>query len=86
MAISAGLLGGLLVVFQARILSIILNSVYLLQNTLPDVKELLIILILLIILRGGTIWGGEFTASRLTVRIKTSLREQLYNHLKAKSL
>ena len=81
LAISAGLLGGLLVVFQARILSSILNSVFLLQNTLPDVKELLIILIVLIILRGGTIWGGEFAAMRLAVRIKTTLREQLSNHL-----
>jgi ATP-binding cassette subfamily C protein CydCD len=81
LAISAGLLGGLLVVFQARILSSILNSIYLLQNTSPDVKKLLIILILLIILRGGTIWAGESGASRLAERIKTSLREQLYNHL-----
>jgi ATP-binding cassette subfamily C protein CydCD len=81
LAVSAGLLGGLLVVFQARILSSILNSIYLLQNTLPDVKKLLIILILLITLRGGTIWGGELTASRLAVQIKFSLREQLYNHL-----
>jgi thiol reductant ABC exporter CydD subunit len=81
LTISAGLLGGLLVVFQARILSSILNSVYLLESTLSDIREIVILLLLLIILRGATVWGGEFFVNRLSVQIKTSLRERLYTHL-----
>ncbi len=79
--VSSGLLGGLLGIIQARTLSGILNSVYLYKAPLIDISEPLIYLFLWIILRGATIWGGKYLANHLSVQIRTSLRERLYNHL-----
>ncbi|MES0360125.1 MAG: thiol reductant ABC exporter subunit CydD [Anaerolineales bacterium] len=81
LAILAGFMGGVLIAFQARILSRIVNLVYLAQSELPDVSELLFVLLALIIIRGALIWGGDFAASRLAVRIKTALRIRLFKHL-----
>ncbi|HUV26901.1 MAG TPA: thiol reductant ABC exporter subunit CydD [Anaerolineales bacterium] len=79
--ITAGFLGGLLVVFQARILSSIISSVYLYQERLSDLYNWFVILLILIFLRGILIWLGDYTASRFAIRIKTDLRTQLYDHI-----
>ncbi|MCK4725888.1 MAG: hypothetical protein KAT29_08795, partial [Anaerolineales bacterium] len=79
--IAAGFLGGVLVVFQARILSSIVNSVFIHHETLAAISRWLAILLLLIVIRGGMIWGGNFTASRLAIKIKTDLRSKLFDHL-----
>ena len=81
LAILAGFLGGVLIVLQARILSRIVTQVFLSQSTLPDLAKLLFLLLILIIIRGGLIWGGDLAANRLAVRIKTALRIRLFNHL-----
>ncbi len=81
LAILAGFMGGVLIVFQARILSRIVNLVYISQSTLPDVSGLLFVLLFLIIVQGGVIWGGNFAANSLAVRIKTNLRVRLFNHI-----
>ena len=81
LAILAGFVGGVLIVFQARFLSRIVNLVYISQSTLPDVSGLLFILLILIIVQGGVIWGGNFAANNLAVRIKTNLRVRLFNHI-----
>ena len=74
-------MGGVLIVFQARILSRIVNLVYIAQSELPDVSDLLFVLLALIIIRGALIWGSDFAASHLAVRIKTALRIRLFKHL-----
>jgi ATP-binding cassette subfamily C protein CydCD len=81
LAVLAGLIGGLLIVFQARTLSSIINSVFLFQSLLADISYLLILLLVLILLRGLTIWGGGIAAHHLAVKIKEDLREQLYEHI-----
>ena len=65
-----------MVVIQARMMSKIVNSVY-----LQDVFRWLLILLTLIIFRGIFVWIGEYVASSMAIKIKTDLRVQLYNHL-----
>ena len=35
----------------------------------------------MIVIRGGMIWAGNFTASQLAIKIKTDLRSKLFDHL-----
>ena len=79
--ILAGFLAGVLVVFQAKILSKIVNSVYLQDDTLEGVIRWLLILLVLIIIRGLIIWIGDYTAGKFAIAIKTDLRTQLYDHI-----
>ncbi len=79
--IAAGFLGGVLIVFQSRILSSIVNSVFLNHKTLADINHWLGILLFLILIRGLLIWGGNFSANRLAIKITTDLHTQLYDHL-----
>jgi ATP-binding cassette subfamily C protein CydCD len=81
LAILAGFAGGVLIVLQARALSRTVSLVFLSLFTLSDVTNLLVILLILILVRGGLIWGGDHAAKRLALRIKTELRMRLYDHL-----
>jgi ATP-binding cassette subfamily C protein CydCD len=81
LTIMAGFFGGVIIVIQARYLSSIVNQVFLLHSNLPEVSELLSLVLVLIIMRGVMIWGGDLAASHLAVRIKTKLRIHLFNHI-----
>ncbi|MGW8143545.1 MAG: thiol reductant ABC exporter subunit CydD, partial [Anaerolineales bacterium] len=70
-----------MVVVQARTLSSIINSVFRFQASLTDVSYLLNILLLVILARGLMIWGGQVVGHCLAVKIKLSLREELYKHI-----
>ena len=39
------------------------------------------VLLILILLRGITIWGSELAAHQLAVKIKQELRNQLFEHI-----
>ena len=76
-AVIGGLAAGIFVLFQARVLSKIINQVFLEQNTLSQVKPLLWILLLIIFLRALIFFFSEVVSSRLAIYVKSNLRENL---------
>jgi thiol reductant ABC exporter CydD subunit len=76
-----GLLSALLIVGQARILSTIIDSVFLQGLTLQGVLPLFWLWLGVIIMRSLAVFGGDFSSTALAVKIKTSLREQLVRQL-----
>ncbi len=81
LTILAGFFLGLLIIWQASILSITINRVFLEGASLTHVTPLLKTLALAIILRAVLSWGSEVSANSVAVRIKTDLRERLFHHL-----
>lgn len=76
-----GGLGGLLVVYQAWVLSGVINRVFLFGQTLSDSLDSIKILLGLIVLRGIFRWVSEFGGSVLAARIKADLRISLFTKL-----
>jgi ATP-binding cassette subfamily C protein CydD len=81
LTIAAGVIGGLLLVLQAYLLSQVIDRVFLGGQTLADVTPLLIGLLINAVLRAGLLWVGEISAHEVAGRIKTNLRERLFAHL-----
>jgi ATP-binding cassette, subfamily C, bacterial CydCD len=76
-----GLLGGALTILQAYWLSKLIHGVYLAGQTIEEASTYLATLFFVIILRAGAAWAGEVAASKVSLRIKTSLRKRLFHHL-----
>ena len=76
-AVIGGLAAGVFVLFQARVLSKIINQVFLEQNTLLQVKPFLWKLLLIIISRFFIFYFSEIVSSRLAIQVKTNLRQNL---------
>jgi len=76
-----GFFVGLIIVFQAHVLSRVVNQVFLLGETLADVKAWVSVLIVLAALRAGLTWGREAAAQNMAINIKTDLRERLARQL-----
>lgn len=85
LALSVGLslLSGGLIVAQAWWLSRIIDQVFLGGRTLAEVWGELTFLLLLMGLRAGASLGSEVTAGHVALRVKTDLRQALFNHLLA---
>jgi ATP-binding cassette subfamily C protein CydD len=83
LTIMLSLLGGIVLVGQAYFLSQIINSVFLEQQTLVDVRSLLLILLILSLIRAGFTWSGQASAQRVAGQVKTNLRNRLTAHLLA---
>ncbi|MBI5959168.1 MAG: thiol reductant ABC exporter subunit CydD, partial [Chloroflexi bacterium] len=81
LAVIAGLIGGLLLVAQAYMLSQIISRVFLDGQTLAEVTPLLIGLVINALARAGLLWIGEIGAHEVAGRIKLDLRERLFAHL-----
>ena len=81
MTVGFGFVGGLLVVLQARLLSRIINLVFLRSQSLGDVANLLGILLFIIFLRAIVIWATEISASSIAARVKHTLRTRLFDHI-----
>jgi ATP-binding cassette subfamily C protein CydCD len=81
LSILAGLLAGILAIFQAREISRLIDRVFLHGKDLDGVSGLLITLLLILLLRAGFVWAGEFSASTAARRIKQALRQRLFAHL-----
>ena len=77
----AGTLAGVIVVLQARLLSLIVDSVYLQGESIEAVFLWLQILLLMICIRGILIWAGDYAASNLAIKITGDLRLELIGHL-----
>ena len=76
-----GLAGGLLLIWQARLLSSIVDRVFLRGADLNAVYPSLSLLAIIIVLRGLLVWGMDTSAVELAIRIKTELRQRLANHI-----
>ncbi len=74
---------GLLIVAQARTLSTIIDAVFLKGATLDGVSRLLLIFLAIVVARAILAWGSEVAAFQAAVRVKTDLRERLFDHLLA---
>lgn len=81
LTIGLGGLGGLFIVAQARALSSVIDRVFLKSATLADVAPLLIALLIIISVRALLAWAGEVSAFQVAARVKTSLRQRVFDKL-----
>lgn len=83
LTILSGFLVGLLTIRQAYFLSRTINGVFLQAQTLSEVAHWLQLILIIIALRAFFTWLNEVSANRVAVRIKSDLRERLFNHILA---
>ncbi|NPV67261.1 MAG: thiol reductant ABC exporter subunit CydD [Anaerolineae bacterium] len=83
LTVGLGVLGGVLLVLQARVLSRAIAGVFLGGQTLVEVTPLLLALAGLALARAGVAWLSVSAADALAGRIKQALRSALYSHLLA---
>jgi ATP-binding cassette subfamily C protein CydD len=76
-----GLAGGLLIIAQAGSLSQVINDVFLARQTLSQVAPLLWGLLIIILARAVLTVLSEGLAATSAIRIKTTLREELFRRL-----
>ncbi|MGD2205722.1 MAG: thiol reductant ABC exporter subunit CydD, partial [Anaerolineae bacterium] len=81
LTVGLGLLAGVAIVGQARLLSRVVSQVFVAGQGLGQVQPLLLALLVLALARAGLVWGSEVGADRVAVRVKQRLREQLAAHL-----
>jgi ATP-binding cassette subfamily C protein CydD len=72
-----GSLNGVLVIWQAWIISSVINGVFLAGKSLIDVRESLIKLLFLIIARFFFMWAGEYSGAVTAIKIKSNLRKKM---------
>ena len=81
LTILVGMVGGVLVVFQARYLSLVIGEVFLKGISLDQSAGALTVLLVVIVLRSLAAWGSELSGGAAAVRIKSSLRERLFEKI-----
>ncbi|NWG05818.1 MAG: thiol reductant ABC exporter subunit CydD [Chloroflexi bacterium] len=81
LTVLSGLLAGLLTIAQAYLVSGTVNGVFLDGQTLTQVSHWLRLILLLIAGRAFLAWVNEVSANVVAVRIKTDLRERLFDHI-----
>jgi thiol reductant ABC exporter CydD subunit len=83
LTIGLGAGGGVVIVAQAYLLSLVVSRVFFDGSTLDDVMPLLVIFLLLSLVRAGLTWGAEVAAGRVASQVKHDLRARLAAHLLA---
>ncbi len=78
LTVLAGLLAGFLTIWQAWLLSTVIDGVFLQKQTLTQVTTPLIFILIAISGRAFLTWVNEVTANAVAVKIKTDLRERLF--------
>lgn len=81
--VGLGWLAGVVLVFQAWYLSLVVNDVFLGGASLEQVRPLFLVLLVLSLARAGLSWGSGVAANRVAGRVKTDLRGRLSAHLLA---
>ena len=81
LTIVSGFVIGLLTIGQAYLLSRTVNGVFLQGQTLAQVTPWLRLILVVITGRAFLTWLNEVSANAVAVRIKTDLRERLFNHI-----
>jgi ATP-binding cassette, subfamily C, bacterial CydD len=83
LTVGSGLLAGIVLVGQARVLSRVIGRAFLGGRSLPDLAPLLAVLIALALLRAAFAWLSEVAAQRAAGRVKGDLQDKLSAHLLA---
>ncbi len=83
LTVTLGLAGGMLVIWQARLLSQVVAGVFLYGLNLSDVSRLMIVLLVVLVLRAVAIWGMDGSAGEMAAHVKCDLREELFTHISA---
>jgi thiol reductant ABC exporter CydD subunit len=83
LTVLAGLLAGLLTIWQAWLLSSTVNGVFLQGQSLAQVIGWLRLLLVIIAARGLLAWVNEISANAVAVYVKTDLRNRLFAHIQA---
>src|SRR5512147_1627940 len=81
LTVLSGLVAGLLTIGQAYLVSSTVNGVFLEGQTLAEVFHWLKWILLIIAGRALLTWVNEVSANAVAVKIKTDLRERLFNHI-----
>ena len=81
LTVLSGLLAGLLTIGQAYLVSSTVNGVFLNGQTLAEVFHWLKLILFVITGRALLTWVNEVSANTVAVKIKTDLRERLFNHI-----
>src|SRR6266508_1502577 len=81
LTVLSGFLAGLLTILQAYLLSSTVNGVFLQGQTLAEVSNWLRLILLIIAGRALLTWISEVSANAVAVKIKSDLRERLFNHI-----
>lgn len=81
LTILSGFLAGLLTIGQSYLLSLTVNGVHLQGQTLSQVLPWLQGILVIIAGRAFLTWVNEVSANAVAVKIKTDLRERLFNHI-----
>jgi ATP-binding cassette, subfamily C, bacterial CydCD len=81
LTVLSGLLAGLLTINQAYLVASTVDGVFLKGQTLADVSNWLRLILFVIAGRAFLTWVNEVSANAVAVRIKTDLRERLFNHI-----
>ena len=81
LTILTGLMTGILTIWQAWLLSNIVNDVFLESQTLFQVWNLLRLMLFVISGRALLTWLSEISANAVAVHVKTTLRERLFAHI-----
>ncbi|MBN1120009.1 MAG: thiol reductant ABC exporter subunit CydD [Anaerolineae bacterium] len=83
LTIVCGLIGGVLMVGQAWLLSRIIDRVFLSGAGLSDQQSALLMLLIVGVTRALLIWLGESSAGRVAAGMQTRLRRRLFDHIMA---
>jgi len=81
LTILSGLLAGLLTIWQAWLLSSVINAVFLEKQALAGVMRPLLFILAAISGRSFLSWLNEVAANAVAVKIKTDLRNRLFAHI-----
>jgi len=81
LTVLSGLVAGLLTIGQAYLVSSTVNGVFLNGQTLAEVFHWLKLILFIIAGRALLAWVNEVSANAVAVKIKTDLRERLFNHI-----
>lgn len=81
LTIGLGVLAGVVLVGEARLLSGVVNGAFLEGKALRQVQPLLAGFLILGLVWAALVWGREVAAGRLAGRVKSELRQQLAAHL-----
>ena len=81
LTVLSGFFAGLLTIWQAYLLSNTVNGVFLQKQTLTQVAPWLQWILVIIAGRAFLTWLNEVSANIVAVKVKTDLRERLFNHI-----
>ena len=81
LTVLSGFLAGLLTIWQAWLLSSVINNVYMQRQSLTQVMGLLQLILIAIGGRAILAWLNEISANAVAVKIKTDLRDRLFAHI-----